>query len=158
MVSLWEGSIAILHLRTINHINCTLSSVQWHHQSDHILGTGCKNICYLRHETILLLFVHPTSCFSALSLLFTSILMKPLPPMHSGLPTGWERRKKIVKSSYFKLVCIYSPKSESLLQINWSPMSSYIHHTSLMWSQRLNMLINMTPPTPPLESNTFLPF
>lgn len=71
MVSLWEGFTATLHPWTINQINCTLSSVQWHHQFDHILGIGCKNICYLRHEILLLLLVHSTSCFRSPKQSFT---------------------------------------------------------------------------------------
>lgn len=95
MVSLWEGFTATLHLRTINQINCTLSSVQWHHQVDHILGIGCKNIRYLRHEILLVLFVHPTSCFRSLKQSFTWTLSRKLQIfflLHSG-PANWGRKK-----------------------------------------------------------------
>lgn len=142
MVSLWEGSMAILHLKTINHINCTLSSVQWHHQSDHILGTGCKNIRYLRHEIILLLFAHPTSCFSALNWLFTWAFSWNLYPLQHSGPTYrmWKGKKLWVVFLFFKLVYIYSFRSKILLQIRWSLMFSYIHYTGLLWLQRLKTL------------------
>ena len=132
MVSLWEGFIATLHLRTINQINCTLSSVQWHHQFDHIFRIGCKNIRYLRHEIMLLFSVHPTSCFRSLKQLFTWTFSWKWQILFScciqALPIGSNRKKKKKVRTGIWNWLVFSPSNpEFYFQLNWRLMSHKIY-------------------------------
>lgn len=69
-----------------------------------------------------------------------SILRKALPPPPPSFRAYLldVKEGKMVRPSYFQLVCIESPRADILLQIKLeSTMPSYIHHSGLTHSTRL---------------------